>query len=155
MIPTPIELSEAIKNIEDTIQLFDCYVIDCGCFENNEETAPCKHEKAIKTALTTLQAFQNGELVDRYELTTLKSILGDSVKWMKWCDIKVLERCEGLEKQLSEKFMSRDEVEKIITDTAVAINTENIKPSFIWKCSIEELASALTRLPKDVTLSKT
>ena len=41
--------------------------------------------------------------------------------------------------------LSQEKLEALISDTAVEVNTKNITPSFIWKCSLKELATAIRR----------
>jgi hypothetical protein len=52
------------------------------------------------------------ELEEYYvnEKKPLENILNNPKKWMKWCDIKVLERCEELERKLASR--KPDEVEQ-------------------------------------------
>ena len=49
---------EVVKVLEELKELFDIYVIDCGCFENHLETNPCKHEIALSSAISLLQDYQ-------------------------------------------------------------------------------------------------
>lgn len=50
-----MKIEEVIKHLTELKELFDLYVIDCGCFENHEETNPCKHETALTTAISVLK----------------------------------------------------------------------------------------------------
>lgn len=77
----------------------EALTVALSCMELCEELEPADEE------ISDLKAKNEG-LIDclstrDYAIADLKKILETPDKWMKWCDIRVLERCEGLEKEIA------------------------------------------------------
>ena len=144
MLPSPEEIESAIK-------LGQCYELDYidGLERDVIQPRTMKDYQLLlgftQTALSILSALKSGELVGKEEL--------DKARKCSWCGSTDLvcgkawkEERDGLKNQLQSKYMSGEEVRKIIDKW----EHEWLPPLRNIEDGKKELAQALTRLPKGV-----
>lgn len=79
----------------------------------------------------------------RSELNEALELLHSPEKWQKWCDIRMLERCEATEAEVVRLRSCVQQLKEVMENAALR---QNISGEFVYTVTVKELKEALARV---------